>query len=560
MRVFGRRRYLAAALVVGSAIAIGWTTAISPVIAAPRSDGLDDAIETTITEKRELGVTEADPAPVVERLRSDGDWVFGGATVPLDEEEPSEEEKQPDDEVPEDHAEPGKEEPGDQPPSDTISPDGELPGDEEAPDSEEDPDSEEAPTDEDWFGDEWSDDDWSSDGEWLRGKGTPGGKALSRGEKTEKTPHSKEPHGKESPVSTLYVAKRIGGKKWQVALQGTEEFKGLVQQAPESVVSRGEKETLTAPPAPTRQAGSGLSLPWKQGEAWFMGGGPHGNSGSSRPFNSVDFNGGDGRVLSAGGGRVYKTCVRNGSAEVKVVHPNGYTTSYYHMTNLINVKDGTEIAAGTYLGHIGTQLPCGGSASGAHVHMALFKGSVQVPVNGVSIGGWTFREGGNPYGGYAERNGQRVGVGGRLVNHGSGDAPNPDPGPKPDPKPDPKPTPKPDPKPDPKPTPKPDPKPDPKPTPKPDPKPDPTLASGTVRPHPDRRRGVNLRSGPSRQTSVVGQLRDGDAVKIVCTVRGEWVRGWGSTPVWNKLDNGKWISDAYLDTGSDDPVAPNCPR
>ncbi|MFI5782208.1 SH3 domain-containing protein [Nocardia sp. NPDC051570] len=427
--VFGRRRSLAAA-VLSTATVIGWSAGLGPVGAAP-GDGLDDAVKVTVSQEPDLDAAEDEKqdTTVVDRLRSDGDWVFGGATLPSED--------------------------------------------------------------------------------------------------------------KDSPLSTLYVAKRQGNRSWQVALQGTEEFSGLAGQAPESVVSRDEKAALGAQPA--RPNGTGLGLPWKQGEAWFMGGGPHGVSGDSRPFNSIDFDGGDGRVLAPAGGRIYKTCVRNGSAEVKIVHPNGYTTSYYHMTNLADLKDGTEIKAGTYLGHTGTQLPCGGSATGPHVHMSLYQGTRPVPVDGLTIGGWTFHEGAGPYGGFAEHNGQRVGPGGRLNNFGGGDAPAPDPGPKPTP---PKPTP-----PNPKPTP---------PNPKPGPKPSP-VAHGTVRPHPDRWRAVNLRAEPSLRGEIAGKVRNGDTVNIVCTADGDRLNGkWGPTTLWNKLDNGKWISDGFLDTGSNDAVAPAC--
>ncbi|MFD6162509.1 peptidoglycan DD-metalloendopeptidase family protein [Nocardia sp. NPDC060256] len=419
------------------------TVTIGPVSAEPTADGLDDAITDTLATQPATKTATSDKPPVIDRIRSDGEWVFGAATVPQDTE------------------------------------------------------------------------------------------------------------SEETPKSTLYVAKLDDEGDWSVALEGTPEFGSMVSEAPESVVSGGEKAALTAPQP--RSANTGLSLPWKQGQAWFMGGGPHGISGESRPYNSVDFNGGDGRVMAPAAGRIYKTCVRNGSAEVKIVHNNGYTTSYYHMTDIIGAADGTEIAAGTYLGHTGTQLPCGGFASGAHVHMSLYKGSQPVPVNGVTLGGWTFHEGPEAYGGYAEHEGQQVRTGGRLTNFGGGDNSTPTPT---DPKPPttPKPT-------DPKPptTPKPtDPKPptNPKPT---DPKPNPTLAKGTVRPFPDRNRKVNLRSGPGTRNSVVGTVRNGDVVTITCTARGERLNGkWGATDLWNKLDNGKWVSDGFLETGSNGPVAPDC--
>ncbi|WP_280406166.1 peptidoglycan DD-metalloendopeptidase family protein [Nocardia brasiliensis] len=420
---------------------IALAVAAGPVGAEPTPDGLDDAISDTLVREQIPEATEKDP--VIDRMRSDGEWVFGAATVPQD-------------------------------------------GDSE-----------------------------------------------------------------DAPKSTLYVAKLDDDDDWTVALEGTPEFGHLVSAAPESVVSHGEKAALTAPQP--RSANTALSLPWPQGQAWYMGGGPHGVSGSSRPYNSLDFNGGDGRVVAPASGRVYKTCVRNGSAEVKIVHNNGLSTTYYHMTNVIDAANGSEIAAGTYLGHIGTQLPCGGFASGPHVHMSLYRGNEPISLNGTTMGGWTFREGPEAYGGFAERAGKQVRAGGRLMNYGGGDDSNPAPPtatPTPPPTSKPPITPKP-PTPAP-PTPKP-------PTTPPTPEPDPTLANGIVRPYPDRNRKVNLRSGPGTRNAIVGTVRDGDSVTIVCTARGDRLDGkWGPTDLWNKLDTGKWISDGFLYTGSNGPVAPDC--
>ncbi|WP_116047418.1 M23 family metallopeptidase [Amycolatopsis palatopharyngis] len=313
-----------------------------------------------------------------------------------------------------------------------------------------------------------------------------------------------------APESALFVARR-GGRGWEVALDGTADFVSLAKRAPTEIVSEGEK-TLFAQNFAARNntavADTGLGLPWATGVAWWMGGGPHGNSGNSRPFSSIDFNGGDGRVLAAGEGRVYKSCVRGRSALVKVLHPNGYSTTYYHMYDLTNLPDGSAVRTGTYLGHIGNELPCGGSSSGAHVHFSLLRGDTHVSVNRMTIGGWTFYEGSAAYGGYALRGGDRVNRGGRLTNYGGGND-------------------------------------------------TPSLPTGTV--NGGRYSSVNLRSGPSLDHNIVGTVANGEVVRISCTARGGVVNGvWGNTDLWNKLDTGGWISDGFVDTGSNDPVAPAC--
>ncbi|GAA0208193.1 peptidoglycan DD-metalloendopeptidase family protein [Saccharothrix mutabilis subsp. mutabilis] len=308
-------------------------------------------------------------------------------------------------------------------------------------------------------------------------------------------------HG--SPLMALFLAKRTG-KTWKVEFDGTPGFASLAQHAP--VLSDGEKETFRNNASGVQTlADTGLGLPWPQGVAWWMGGGPHGNSGSTRPFSSIDFNGGDGRVLSAGPGRVYKSCIRGRSALVKVVHDNGYSTTYYHMYDLTTLADGSAVRTGTYLGHIGNELPCGGSSTGAHVHFSLLKGNTHISVNGMTIGGWTFYEGAQAYGGYAQRGSTRVNVGGRVTNYGAGT----------------------------------------------------TLPTGTV--NGGSNSSVTLRSGPGLSHDAVGTVANGTVVSIACTARGETVQGvWGATDLWNRLEDGKWISDGFVDTGSNEPVAAAC--
>ncbi|MEJ2852910.1 MULTISPECIES: peptidoglycan DD-metalloendopeptidase family protein [unclassified Saccharothrix] len=308
-------------------------------------------------------------------------------------------------------------------------------------------------------------------------------------------------HG--APLMALFLARRDRGS-WKVEFDGTPGFASMAQDAP--VLSAGEKETFRNNASGVQTlADTGLGLPWPQGVAWWMGGGPHGNSGSSRPFSSIDFNGGDGRVLSAGAGRVYKSCIAGRSALVKVVHDNGYSTTYYHMYDLTTLADGSAVRTGTYLGHIGNELPCGGSSTGAHVHFSLLKGNTHISVHGMIIGGWTFYEGSQAYGGYAQRGSTRVNVGGKVTNYGAGT----------------------------------------------------TLPTGTV--NGGSNSSVNLRSGPGLSYDTVGTVASGTVVSIACTARGETVRGvWGPTDLWNRLQDGKWISDGFVDTGSNDPVAPAC--
>jgi surface antigen len=72
---------------------------------------------------------------------------------------------------------------------------------------------------------------------------------------------------------------------------------------------------------------------------------------------------------------------------------------------------------------------------------------------------------------------------------------------------------------------------------------------------------LTVRSAPSAKSREIGSLRNKSRVVIVCYVRGEMFSGGPyrmTTNIWNRLDTGGFVTDAMLDTGSDDPVVPQC--
>lgn len=76
------------------------------------------------------------------------------------------------------------------------------------------------------------------------------------------------------------------------------------------------------------------------------------------------------------------------------------------------------------------------------------------------------------------------------------------------------------------------------------------------------RRGATLgvRATPRQHAHQYRQLKPGAKVLIVCQTRGSKVKGtYGPTRIWNRLKHGGWVSDAYVYTGSNGRVAPNCP-
>lgn len=69
---------------------------------------------------------------------------------------------------------------------------------------------------------------------------------------------------------------------------------------------------------------------------------------------------------------------------------------------------------------------------------------------------------------------------------------------------------------------------------------------------------LTIRSGPSTSYAAVGSVADGATVAIRCQTRGQTITGtYGTTDLWDHIGSG-YISDAYVFTGSDGQIAPNC--
>jgi hypothetical protein len=69
---------------------------------------------------------------------------------------------------------------------------------------------------------------------------------------------------------------------------------------------------------------------------------------------------------------------------------------------------------------------------------------------------------------------------------------------------------------------------------------------------------LTIRSAPNTTSAAVGSVADGATVTIRCQLRGQSVTGtYGTTTLWDHIGSG-YISDAYVYTGSDGQVAPDC--
>ncbi|MEU6033608.1 SH3 domain-containing protein [Streptomyces tauricus] len=70
---------------------------------------------------------------------------------------------------------------------------------------------------------------------------------------------------------------------------------------------------------------------------------------------------------------------------------------------------------------------------------------------------------------------------------------------------------------------------------------------------------LNVRSGPGTQYRLIRTLAPGSKVPIFCQRPGETISGpYGTTKIWDNIEVGEYVSDAYVRTGSDGYVASRC--
>ncbi|MEU6076932.1 peptidoglycan DD-metalloendopeptidase family protein [Micromonospora sp. NPDC047074] len=297
--------------------------------------------------------------------------------------------------------------------------------------------------------------------------------------------HEKDVH----PTGAVFVARAEAGT-WRVSFDGEAGFGALAAESP--LVTKQEKAVFGNTVTPMYAGGdyrTGMALPFAVGQTWTLTGGPHGWGGGA-PWSSIDLAGGDQVVRAARAGTAYTMC----QGWVRVIHDRGYSTDYYHLWSNISAN-GTAVSQGTYLGYTGTDVTCGGSASGRHVHFGLRQNSAYVSIAEHGIGKWVIGNGAAAYQGGARHGSAWVGVGGGVYNYG---------------------------------------------------------ALGFNQAVVDANGGGTLsrRSGPGTGYAVLGSVGDGATVTISCSANGTTHTGrYGATALWNRLSDGSWVSDAYLWTG-----------
>ena len=293
------------------------------------------------------------------------------------------------------------------------------------------------------------------------------------------------------PEGWLFLAR--AGTTWDVAFEGEPAFAALSATAP--MLSSDERALFSDRDAREQYAGgdyrTGMRLPFATSQSWTMSGGPHG----SPVWDAIDLHGGDQVVRAARAGTAYTMC----RGWLRVVHDRGYATDYYHLWNNIWV-DGAQVSAGARLGDTGTDVTCGGSATGRHVHFGLRQNGAAVPIAYHIIGKWVIMPGSAAYQGYALHGSTRVNVGRALYNYGPLG-----------------------------------------------------FTQGIV----DTNGGtvLNKRSGPGTGYAVVGTVADAATISVSCSQNGTSHTGrWGTSRLWNRLTDGTWVSDAFVATGLNGPL------
>ncbi|MER6631919.1 SH3 domain-containing protein [Streptomyces sp. NPDC000987] len=70
---------------------------------------------------------------------------------------------------------------------------------------------------------------------------------------------------------------------------------------------------------------------------------------------------------------------------------------------------------------------------------------------------------------------------------------------------------------------------------------------------------LNVRSGPGTSYPIVKVLPEGSRVGILCQTPGTTVSGYyGTSNIWDCIGSGEYISDTYVNTGSDGYIRPRC--
>ncbi|MGD9007805.1 MAG: fibronectin type III domain-containing protein, partial [Desulfobacteraceae bacterium] len=211
-------------------------------------------------------------------------------------------------------------------------------------------------------------------------------------------------------------------------------FRNLYYQLFPEISESGDAQQLQSLVYGAAPTDNFLQLPYPVGESWNYGGSHTYNGSGDYPQSSLDFNGGswswgtdtsDLWVVAAHGGQV----VVHSSCNVEVVGSDGWSTTYYHLDNVVVETDQTvtrNTPLANYADNSAQALCQGGSSSGPHVHFSLkYDGSYE-HLDGVKLSGFSVHTGRDSYDSdcdyfWLEKNGTKYCAWTNLENPGVGD-------------------------------------------------------------------------------------------------------------------------------------------
>lgn len=255
---------------------------------------------------------------------------------------------------------------------------------------------------------------------------------------------------------------------------------------------------LTAGAGPAAAADPEYRIPFGCGEKWEAN-----TREGHNPANSIDFRrgpAGEGQPVTASADGTV-TEVKDQGAEhygksIVIDHGGGGSTRYAHLS-VQSVQEGQKVTSGQEIGKVGNT----GNSQGAHLHYEQIKDAQVVKA--------TFADAEVVYIGNTQVTSQNGCEGG-------------DPAPE-----------------------------DPPPEEPADGTSDGTVATESL--------PLTTRQGPGTDHPEAGSLPKGAKVKIQCHAHGTEVTGTlGTSDLWDRLENGSWVPDAYVQTGSDEPVEEMC--
>ncbi len=172
-------------------------------------------------------------------------------------------------------------------------------------------------------------------------------------------------------------------------------------------------EPLTAPDTP----GLDLTLPWSEGETWYMSGGPHPGWGTLGAFSALDFVTGE-RNIGCQISQGWVTAATNGlivmSHDGMVLQDTdgdgdmgtGWVILYMHIASQDRVSVGSNLSIGDKIGHPSCE---GGVSFASHLHLARRYNGLWIAVDDtrwpITLSGWTATPGSQAYEGTLSRDG-----------------------------------------------------------------------------------------------------------------------------------------------------------